>query len=105
MPTKWYLFPLMIVFLPLMLLHELTHALAIWLELSTQWIIMLPMVTELPFFILWVIGFVFKTSLILAMICWFIGMLGIISLNGDFLSWKWYRDSYNDIPDLSKLFN
>lgn len=62
MPTKWYLFPLMIVFLPLMLLHELTHALAIWLELSTQWIIMLPMVTELPFLFFGFIGFVFNVQ-------------------------------------------
>lgn len=91
-------------FLPFYLVHELTHALAMWLELSVPWIIMLPMVTEYPFFILGFVGTKFYATFVwLWIFLMLFGLMGISCLNGDFLSWRSWR-KMEDILELSCLF-
>lgn len=92
------------IYLPFYLLHELTHALAMWLELSISWIIMLPMLTEIPFFMVGIAGALLHSlSIWLTLLFLFVGMTGLMSINGDFLSWQYYKKANNTIPNLSTL--
>lgn len=106
LPTKKYLIPLNLIVMPFFLLHELTHALAMYFELSLEWIIMLPMVTEVPFFAFGMLSVHFRDVLPVWVTTLFllVGSLGLASLDGDFVSWRYYKKSFNEYPDLASFF-
>jgi len=80
LPLKGILWPLLLLYLPFALIHELTHAFAIRYSTSLRTIMLLPLITEIPFL---AIAFLLPLPLYLAIPFALFGMTGIMSVEGD----------------------
>ena len=87
-PFKSVLSYLLLIYLPFALIHELTHAVAIKYSVSMRTIVLLPLITEIPFLAM---AFLLPLPLYLAIPFALFGMTGFMSVEGDggsFLSAK-----------------
>jgi hypothetical protein len=93
---SWLALPL----LPFMLVHELTHALALRLHLATKYVILLPLLTEIPFIVL-----LYFPSSPFALLGLF-GLIGLTSIfYGDGASYYATKKANKTIPDLRWLYD